>query len=45
LRVPGSTVGLVAHQVGYGSGFALSTAFKRARGITPTQHRTGRTRS
>ncbi|KAA1428532.1 AraC family transcriptional regulator [Nocardioides antri] len=29
----------VAHQVGYGSGFALSAAFKRVRGISPQQHR------
>ncbi len=40
LRVPGSTVGAVAHQVGYGSGFALSAAFKRSRGISPREHRT-----
>ena len=30
LHEPGATVGSVAHQVGYGSPFALSTAFKRA---------------
>jgi AraC-like DNA-binding protein len=36
---PGATVGSVARQVGYGSPFALSTAFKRARGISPKQHR------
>jgi len=36
---PGSTVGSVARQVGYGSSFALSTAFKRVRGISPHQHR------
>ena len=40
LKAPGSTVEAVAHQVGYGSGFALSTAFKRSRGVTPSQHRT-----
>ena len=39
LREPGATVGSVAHQVGYGSPFALSTAFKRVRGISPQQHR------
>ena len=39
LREPGATVGSVAHQVGYGSPFALSTAFKRVRGISPAQHR------
>ncbi len=39
LREPGATVGSVAHSVGYGSPFALSTAFKRVRGISPQQHR------
>jgi len=39
LREPGATIGSVARQVGYGSPFALSTAFKRVRGITPAQHR------
>jgi AraC-like DNA-binding protein len=39
LLEPGATVGSVAHQVGYGSPFALSTAFKRVRGISPQQHR------
>ena len=39
LREPGATVGSVAHQVGYGSPFALSTAFKRVRGISPQAHR------
>jgi AraC-like DNA-binding protein len=39
LREPGATVGSVAPQVGYGSSFALSTAFKRVRGISPQQHK------
>lgn len=39
LREPGSTVGSVARQVGYGSPYALSTAFKRVRGISPQEHR------
>jgi AraC-like DNA-binding protein len=39
LREPGATIGSVAHQVGYGSPFALSTAFKRLRGVSPQQHR------
>ncbi len=39
LREPGATVGSVAHEVGYGSPFALSTAFKRLRGVSPHQHR------
>ena len=40
LREPGATVGSVAPQVGYGSSFALSTAFKRLRGVSPQQFRT-----
>src|SRR5919198_6001484 len=40
LLEPGATIGSVAEQVGYGSPFALSTAFKRLRGISPQQHRT-----
>jgi len=39
LREPGATIGSVARQVGYGSPFALSAAFKRVRGISPKQHR------
>jgi AraC-like DNA-binding protein len=39
LREPNATVGAVARQVGYGSAFALSTAFKRERGISPREHR------
>jgi AraC-like DNA-binding protein len=39
LREPGSTIGAVAQQVGYGSPFALSTAFKRVRGVSPREHR------
>jgi len=41
LREPGTTVGSVARQVGYGSSFALSTAFKRVRGVTSQQRRVG----
>jgi AraC-like DNA-binding protein len=40
LLEPGATIGSVAHQVGYGSPFALSAAFKRLRGVSPQQHRT-----
>ena len=36
-----ATVDSVARQVGYGSAFALSTAFKRIRGISPQRHRDG----
>jgi AraC-like DNA-binding protein len=39
LREPDATVAAVARKVGYGSGFALSTAFKRVTGTTPVQHR------
>jgi AraC-like DNA-binding protein len=39
LLEPGATIGAVAEQVGYGSPFALSTAFKRLRGVSPQQHR------
>ena len=39
LLEPGATVGSVAPQVGYGSAFALSTAFKRIRGISPQQYK------
>jgi AraC-like DNA-binding protein len=39
LLEPGATIGSVAGLVGYGSPFALSTAFKRIRGISPRQHR------
>ena len=39
LLEPGATIGSVAHQVGYGSPFALSTAFKRVRGVSPQQHK------
>ncbi|MEU4389973.1 AraC family transcriptional regulator [Kribbella sp. NPDC023855] len=36
---PNSTLESVAREVGYGSGFALSTAFKRQRGTSPREHR------
>ncbi|GMQ94222.1 MAG: AraC family transcriptional regulator [Acidimicrobiia bacterium] len=39
LNEEGTTIGAVARRVGYGSPFALSTAFKRLRGISPAQHR------
>ena len=41
LREPDATVGAVAQEVGYGSAFALSTAFKRVRGVSPKEHRVG----
>jgi AraC-like DNA-binding protein len=40
LREPDATLGAVARRVGYGSPFALSTAFRRVRGISPRDHRT-----
>ncbi|MGH3735632.1 MAG: cupin domain-containing protein [Micromonosporaceae bacterium] len=39
LRAADATVDAVARQVGYGSGFALSAAFKRVRGISPSAYR------
>jgi AraC-like DNA-binding protein len=36
---PAETIASVAGKVGYGSGYALSAAFKRVRGIRPGQHR------
>ncbi|HEY2129503.1 MAG TPA: AraC family transcriptional regulator [Streptosporangiaceae bacterium] len=39
LREPGTTISAVAQQVGYSSPFALSTAFKRVRGVSPNEHR------
>jgi AraC-like DNA-binding protein len=39
LLEPDATVGSVAERVGYGSPFALSTAFKRLRGMSPKQYR------
>ncbi len=39
LLEPGATVGSVAPRVGYGSSFALSTAFKRIRGLSPQQYK------
>jgi AraC-like DNA-binding protein len=39
LREPDSTLGAVARQVGYGSPFALSAAFKRVRGMSPQEYR------
>jgi AraC-like DNA-binding protein len=41
LREPAATVESVAGQVGYGGAFALSTAFKRSRGVSPKEHRAG----
>jgi AraC-like DNA-binding protein len=39
LREPDTTIEAVARRVGYGSAFALSAAFKRERGLSPSQYR------
>ncbi|WP_093944096.1 AraC family transcriptional regulator [Actinoalloteichus hoggarensis] len=41
LRGPDETLGSIARKVGYSSSFALSTAFTREHGISPTRYRTG----
>ncbi|MFD0691041.1 AraC family transcriptional regulator [Actinomadura fibrosa] len=41
LRESDATLDAVARRVGYGNAFALSTAFKRERGISPQEYRTG----
>jgi AraC-like DNA-binding protein len=41
LRDTDDTIGALARQVGYGSAFALSTAFKRAYGVSPQEWRSG----
>jgi AraC-like DNA-binding protein len=41
LRETDDTVEVVARQVGYANGYALSVAFKRVYGIRPTDHRRG----
>lgn len=40
LRGTEDTLGAIARQVGYGSAFALSSAFKRVYGVSPQEHRT-----
>ncbi|MFI0818435.1 AraC family transcriptional regulator [Streptomyces sp. NPDC021098] len=42
LREPDTTLAAVARRVGYGSAFALSTAFKRERGVSPRGRRVRR---
>ncbi len=36
---PEETIGTVAERVGYSSPYALSSAFKRVRGVSPKEHR------
>lgn len=45
LQESDATIEAIARQVGYGSAFALSTAFKRHFGVSPRDHRHGRVRS
>ncbi|MFJ8042407.1 AraC family transcriptional regulator [Kitasatospora sp. NPDC096147] len=40
LHDPATTLATVARQVGYSTPFALSAAFKRVHGVSPTAHRT-----
>ncbi|NGO09178.1 AraC family transcriptional regulator [Streptomyces sp. HC44] len=40
LRDTDETIGAIARQIGYGSAFALSSAFKRVYGVSPQEHRT-----
>ncbi|QFZ17312.1 AraC family transcriptional regulator [Saccharothrix syringae] len=39
LREPGTTLEAVARRVGYGTAFAFSSAFKRVRGVSPSEFR------
>ncbi|GHI84962.1 hypothetical protein Sxan_23260 [Streptomyces xanthophaeus] len=39
LRKSDATLNVVARQVGYGNGFALSSAFGRVYGVSPREHR------
>ena len=43
LSDPHRTTADIAQQVGYGSPFALSTAFKRHHGVSPSEFRRRRT--
>ncbi|MFF3320159.1 AraC family transcriptional regulator [Streptomyces sp. NPDC003035] len=45
LRDPGVTLGAVAARVGFSHAFALSTAFKKAHGISPSDYRRGDARA
>lgn len=39
LRDTDDTLEAIARRVGYGSAFALSSAFKRVYGVSPQEHR------
>ena len=43
LRDSRATLTTIAHQVGYGSAFTLSSAFKRTYGMSPHEYRTADT--
>jgi AraC-like DNA-binding protein len=45
LREPDATLATVAERVGFSNAFALSTAFKREYGISPSAYRTGTSRT
>ncbi|MFE7743137.1 AraC family transcriptional regulator [Nocardia sp. NPDC057455] len=45
LQESDATIEAISRQVGYGSAFALSTAFKRHFGVSPRDHRHSRVRS
>jgi len=45
LREPDATLATVADRVGFANAFALSTAFKRQHGISPSEHRTRETQA
>ncbi|CAL9384655.1 IS5 family transposase IS4811 [Streptomyces sp. enrichment culture] len=45
LRTTDDTLHTIARRVGYGSAFALSTAFKRVYGVSPQEHRAGPARA
>ena len=42
LRESDATLDAIARRVGYGTAFALSTAFKREHGVSPQEYRAGR---
>jgi AraC-like DNA-binding protein len=42
LREPDTGLAAVARQVGYATPYALSTAFKRAHGVSPREYREAR---
>jgi AraC-like DNA-binding protein len=39
LREPGTTIGAAATRVGFSNAFALSAAFKKSRGLSPSEYR------